>query len=226
VTATRGTGYRNEAPAGDGSRPSGLSAAELARSSRVGKVALAAFTVAVVVGVGAVAFGAASVTTTGSLRWVTALILVALLAATWLLCAHAGGHAWFVPLPALVLAILWAVTVTGSRPRAAWWFVALSAAAAAVAVTVAGTALLLRLRMSGLASPELPGATGTALTALSPVGVVRVAGESWTATSLSGSLPAGAPVHVVRVHGVRLDVWSEAGVVPDQQVLEDEEEWS
>lgn len=224
MTAPRHTGNRGEVPAGAVSRPEGSSPAELASASRFGKVALAAFSAAVVVGVGAVTFGATSVTTAGSLRWVTALILVVLLAATWLLCAHAGGHAWFVPLPALVLAILWAITVTGDRAAAAWWFVALSAAAAAVGVAVAGTALRQRLRTSWLAVPELPGAEGTALTSLDPVGVVRVAGESWTAKSLSGPLPAGSPVHVVRVHGVRLDVWSEAGTVPDHRTLEHEEE--
>lgn len=224
MTDPRQMGYRDGASTVGFGRPTGSSPAELARASRVGKAAVGAFSVAVLVGIGGVAFGATSVTTAGGLRWVTGIILVALLAATWLLCAHAGGHAWFVPLPALVLAVLWAVTVTGDNPGTAWWFVALSSAAAAVGVAVAGTALRQRLRSSWMALPGLRGASGTAQTALSPIGVVRVAGESWTAKSMSGPLPAGSPVHVVRVDGVRLDVWSEAGAVPDIQVLENEEE--
>jgi membrane-bound ClpP family serine protease len=202
--------------------PPDLSA--LVRASRVRKVGRAAFLVAVLVAVGAVTFGAASVVAPESMRLVTGLILVILVALTWLLCAHAGGHAWFVPLPALILAVLWAVTVSGRQSGAAWWLAAMSAAAAALGVMVGSTALRQQLRGSWLATPTLAGASGTAVTALNPVGVVRVASETWTAKSLSGSLPAGAPVHVVRVDGVRLDVWSEAGTVPDHRALETEEE--
>jgi membrane-bound ClpP family serine protease len=196
----------------------------LVRASRVRKVGRAAFLVAVLVAVGAVTFGAASVVAPESMRLVTGLILVVLVALTWLLCAHAGGHAWFVPLPALILAVLWAVTVSGRQSGAAWWLAAMSAAAAALGVMVGSTALRQQLRGSWLATPTLAGTSGTAVTALNPVGVVRVASETWTANSLSGSLPAGAPVHVVRVDGVRLDVWSEAGTVPDHRALETEEE--
>ena len=39
------------------------------------------------------------------------------------------------------------------------------------------------------------------------------------AESVSGPLPAGAPVHVLGVRGVRLEVWSEAGSVPDGSVF-------
>jgi membrane-bound ClpP family serine protease len=74
--------------------------------------------------------------------------------------------------------------------------------------------------------PSLRGTDGVALTALSPVGVVQVAGEKWTAESVSGPLPAGAPVHVLGVRGVRLEVWSERGTVPDGRLLGMEEDQS
>jgi membrane-bound ClpP family serine protease len=219
---------RDLAPAGDrtlaGDRPPAGGAAgqanALAGASRVRHVGWAGFTVAVVVALGGVAFAAASVSPSGSLRWVTGALLLVLLAGTWLLCAHAGGHAWFVPVPALALAVLWAITISGHDASAAWWLLALSAAAAGTAVVVASVALSQRLRLASLAPPSLRGAEGKALTALDPVGVVRVAGETWTAESLSGSLPAGSAVHVARVDGVRLAVWSEAGAVPDAQSLQ------
>ena len=70
------------------------------------------------------------------------------------------------------------------------------------------------------------GTDGVAVTSLSPVGVVQVAGEKWTAESVSGPLPAGVPVHVLGVRGVRLEVWSESGTVPDGRMLGSEEDQS
>jgi membrane-bound ClpP family serine protease len=90
-------------------------------------------------------------------------------------------------------------------------------------VLVAGTALRQRITGVRTATPPLAGAEGSALTALSPTGVVRVAGETWTAESVSGPLPVGAPVHVVSVRGLRLLVWSEAGSVPGAEALESQE---
>ena len=180
--------------------------------------------VGVVVAVGALSCAAASVSAAGDLRWLTGGILLALLASTWLLCAHAGGHAWFVPVPALALAVVWAITVSGRQGAVSWWLVAMSAAAAAVGVALAAGALQQAWHLPA-PSPGAPqGGSGTAVTPLTPVGVVRVGGETWTARSLSGSLPPGVTVHVVRVDGVRLDVWSEAGTVPDHRSLDSGEE--
>jgi membrane-bound ClpP family serine protease len=68
--------------------------------------------------------------------------------------------------------------------------------------------------------PPLRGATGTALTGLTPAGVVQIGGETWSARSVSGPLPAGAPVHALTARGVRLQVWSEAGTIPDATVFD------
>jgi membrane-bound ClpP family serine protease len=91
-------------------------------------------------------------------------------------------------------------------------------------VIIASTALRQRLRGELAVLPPVRGATGIAVTALTPVGVVQVAGESWSAESVSGALPAGAPVHVLRVRGVRVEVWSEEGTVPDAKVFYIEED--
>ncbi len=185
--------------------------------TRVGQVVLVVAAVAVM---GAVAFALATVADPAGLRWGTAAILLALLVGTGLLCAHAGGHAWFVPLPALVLAVAWAFTASAHSSEAGWWLVALSALACAGGVLLAGSALRQRLRGTVVGLPPLRGTTGVAITDMTPTGVVRVGGENWSAASVSGNLPAGAPVHVAGVRGVRLDVWSEMGAVPDHTVFD------
>jgi membrane-bound ClpP family serine protease len=191
----------------------------LVRAARVRRVVRLALVMATLVLLGAVASALASATTPADLRWATGAVLLALLGLTWLACAHAGGHVWLVPLPALVLAGLWALTVSAHDGGWAWWLVALTAVMAAAGVVVAGSAVRQQLRGRG-ATASLTGTSGAAVTPLDPVGVVQVAGETWTARSLSGRLPAGAPVHVVRARGVRLEVWSETGTVPDGRDLD------
>jgi membrane-bound ClpP family serine protease len=159
------------------------------------------------------------------IAWVTGAVLAGVVALTVALCVHAGGHVWLVPVPASTLAALWAVTVGSGEASGAvaWWLAGGTVAASGLAVVVALSAFghpTVRIRTG---ADALRAAEGTALTALSPTGMVRVAGEPWTAESLSGPLPAGAPVHVVRVDGLRLLVWSEAGTVPGPEALEAEE---
>ena len=198
--------------------------APLASVSRVARVARVAFIVAVLAVLGGIAFAVAAVSAPAAVRWGTGVILILLLGATLLLCAHAGGHAWFVPLPALVLAVVWAFTASASSPVAGWWLVALCAFASGAALVVASTALRQRLRGTLVGLPSLRGTDGVAMTPLTPKGVVQVAGEKWTAESVSGPLPAGATVHVLGVRGVRLEVWSEMGAVPDGRMLGSEED--
>src|SRR5947209_15360037 len=63
---------------------------------------------------------------------------------------------------------------------------------------------------------SLLGARGAALTALDPVGIVRVRGESWTAKSTAGPIPAGTDVTVMGMAG-----WtSECVLVPAPQQTE------
>jgi membrane-bound ClpP family serine protease len=187
-------------------------------------VAVVVLAVAALAAIGAVTFAVATVADPAGVRWGTGAILLVLVVATGVLCAHAGGHAWFVPLPALVLAVIWALTSSARSAEAAWWLVALCAVACAGGVLVAGAALRQRLRGSLVGLPELRGTTGVAVTELAPAGIVRVAGENWSARSVSGPLQAGAPVHVLGVRGVRLDVWSELGTVTDHTMIATEED--
>jgi membrane-bound ClpP family serine protease len=159
----------------------------------------------------------------GALPWIVGTVLVLATVGVIVLGAHAGGHGWFVPLPVLVLAGAWALTVSagGWASAAAWVLAVLAFASAAVAAVLVVPAIAYRRApLSTLVGTQaLVGASGTALSALAPSGRVRVNNETWTAQSLSGSLPAGSPVHVVRVEGVRLVVWSEAGDIAGPEAL-------
>lgn len=188
--------------------------------ARAGRVVSAVFTVAVVAFLAGIAFAWASVVGPLALDWLVGGIVVAVVVATAAVSAHAGGHAWFVPLPAAALAIVWLVSISGgSRQASSWWLLAGSAALSAVAVLFAAGVLRARASSRLMPTVTLVGADGVAVSALDPVGIARVRGETWTAESISGPLAAGTPVHVVRTDGLRLLVWSEQGLVPGADSL-------
>ncbi|HWD08985.1 MAG TPA: NfeD family protein [Actinomycetota bacterium] len=80
-----------------------------------------------------------------------------------------------------------------------------------------GIASFFMLRAIGEAKAEplragvgaLVGELGTAKTALSPKGRVQLRGESWSAVTVEGDVPAGTPVRVVGVSGLTLEVMPE-----------------
>lgn len=85
-----------------------------------------------------------------------------------------------------------------------------------IAVTVGGNALFLGLLVRMLARSkrvplvtgvsQLVGEIGVARSDLAPGGIVRAAGEEWTAASAAGAITAGTRVRVLRVDGLRLIV--------------------
>jgi membrane-bound ClpP family serine protease len=157
-----------------------------------------------------------------ALPWVVGAGMLVALAGVIIVGLHAGGHGWFVPLPVLVLVALWAVTVSAGSWASldAWVLAGLAFASALAAILLLLPALGARhLPAAPVGGAALVGASGTAVSALSPTGIARVRNETWTAESLSGPLPAGALVHVAKVEGLRLLVWSEAGTVPGPEAL-------
>jgi membrane-bound ClpP family serine protease len=52
----------------------------------------------------------------------------------------------------------------------------------------------------------LVGTDGKAETTLAPTGVAYAGGESWSARSRSGVIPAGTPVRIVAIEGLQLIV--------------------
>jgi membrane-bound ClpP family serine protease len=156
------------------------------------------------------------------LPWIVGVVLIVAAVGVVVLGLHAGGHGWFVPIPVLVLAGAWALTASAGNGGSAvsWALAALAFASAVIAAILVVPAIAYRhAPVAPVGTHNLAGAGGTALSALTPAGIVRVNNETWTAESLSGPLPAGAPVHVVRVEGLRLLVWSEAGDIPGPDTL-------
>ena len=147
------------------------------------------------------------------MAWLIGAVLVVMVGTVAVVGAHAGPHGLFGPLAAVGLAVGWFLTATtaGATSGTAWWLAGTCAAACAVSLMLAVPALRYRRAGPAVALPAAPGEAGRALTALDPVGVVQLHGESWTAESVSGPVPAGAEVRVVSVDGVRLRVWSEEG---------------
>ena len=188
--------------------------------ARVGMLATVALGICVTACTAAVAFAASSLVGPEVLVWAAAAVILAMIAATSVLAAHAGGHAWFVPLPGALLALAWLASVSsGHRHASTWWLLAASAALTGVATLFAAGVLRARVATRSMPRASLVGSSGTVVSPLAPLGIVRVQGETWTAESISGPLPAGAPVHVVRVDGLRLLVWSEHGAVPGAEGL-------
>lgn len=112
----------------------------------------------------------------------------------------------------LVVGVI-ALAPAGSRPVIAWVLLAGTALVSGGALLAGALALpALRRRQPAVGPGRLWGEDGVAVTDLTPVGTVRVRGETWTAESLCGRLPAGTAIHVMEVEGLRLRVWSDTAV--------------
>jgi membrane-bound ClpP family serine protease len=158
----------------------------------------------------------------GALPWFVGVVLAAAVAGAIVAGLHAGGHGWFVPVPVVALAVAWGISASaaGAGSALSWCFAALTLLSALGALVMLVPAIAYRGAPSRpVGAQALIGATGTAVTALAPVGICRVNNETWTAQSVSGPLPPGAPVHVAKVEGVRLIVWSEAGTILGAEAL-------
>ncbi|HZT67489.1 MAG TPA: NfeD family protein [Acidimicrobiales bacterium] len=163
------------------------------------------------------------------LVWLVGAVLVLLLAGASLAGAHAGGHALVAPFVSLSFLGAWLAAAASRGPTTAlaWAMAGVAAGTSLVGAALALPALRYRKLEVRTGPTPPPGAAGVAVTSLSPTGVVRVAGETWTAASVSGVVPEGAPVHVIGVRGVGLTVWSELGSVPGPESLPGEENrWS
>jgi len=146
--------------------------------------------------------------------WLVGAVLVVLVVSASASGAHAGPHSLIGAGLAGAAAIAWFVMAlgVGGGSGVAWWLAGIAAGVSAASIALAVPALRARHLPPPVDPMPAPGEPGRAVTELSPIGVVQVKGESWTAESLSGTVPAGAEVRVVSADGVRLRVWSD---VPD-----------
>ncbi|HZU71698.1 MAG TPA: NfeD family protein [Acidimicrobiales bacterium] len=148
------------------------------------------------------------------LAWLVGGVVATTLVISVVAAAHAGGHHFAVPVPGIGLGLAWlAVTLNDGASALSWTLAALCLLTAAGATAIAVPAWRAHAALSATAPDPLKGAEGVALSDLRPAGTVRVGGETWSAESLSGDLPAGATVHVASRQGLRLRVWSDAGLV-------------
>jgi membrane-bound ClpP family serine protease len=144
--------------------------------------------------------------------WFVAGLLLGLVVLTALAGLHAGPHAHAVAVAIGGLAAAWLVlmAVDGRSSSVLWLLLSADVVASAGLGVMAWTGLSARHDTSGHRPvAALEGAEAVVVTELAPEGIVRVRGEQWSAVSLNGTVQAGAHVQVVRVAGVRLEVWDE-----------------
>jgi hypothetical protein len=155
--------------------------------------------------------------------WILAGVLLGLLCLAAVVGLHSGPYArlaaWF--LGAVGAEWLVFMIVVGGPGPVRWSLLG------AGAVLGAGIGVMARKACSGRSADTegrrnpLDGAEGVALGDLTPAGIVRVGGVLWSAISLNGTVPDATPVQVLRVDGVRLEVWGEyAGAVSTGRLFE------
>ena len=144
--------------------------------------------------------------------WVIAGVLLGLVVLASLIGFHVGPHAHVAAGIFGVLAAAWLVVmaVDGRSAPVLWALLSADLVVSAGIGTMAWKGLTTRginVADRHLVSPN--GAEGVAIGDLDPEGIVRVHGENWSAVAVNGPVRAGTPVQVVRVAGVRLEVWGD-----------------
>jgi membrane-bound ClpP family serine protease len=143
--------------------------------------------------------------------WVVAGVLLGLVVLATLIGFHSGPHAHVAAGVIGLAAAAWLVLMAAEgRSAPMLWLLLTADVVVSVGVGImAWKGFSTLSRGKGHQPLSIEGAEGTALSDLAPDGVVQVRGEHWSATSVGGQIRAGAKVHVVRMSGVRLEVWGE-----------------
>jgi membrane-bound ClpP family serine protease len=144
--------------------------------------------------------------------WVIAGVLFGIVVLASLIGFHVGPHAHLAAGIFGVLAAAWLVVMAldGRSAPVLWALLSADLVVSAGIGTLAWKGLTTRginVADRHLVSPD--GAEGVAIGDLDPEGIVRVNGENWSAVAVNGPVRAGTPVQVVRVAGVRLEVWGD-----------------
>jgi membrane-bound ClpP family serine protease len=147
------------------------------------------------------------------LMWVSTGVMLGLFCLAVFVGFHVGPHGHGVAGAIGALLACWLIYLIVDRgPGALLW-------------TLLGTDLVVGAGMAALAwrtletrhsetgsldgrSP-LEGMEGVAVSELAPAGIVRINGEQWSAVSVNGTVAPATAVQVIRVRGVRLEVWGE-----------------
>ncbi len=142
--------------------------------------------------------------------WVVAGVLLGMVILASLVGLHTGPHAHLFAGVVGVAAALWFVLMAlDGRSAPVLW--GLLGADLVIALGVGFTAWkgLTSSAPDGRHFASLESAEGMALSDLAPEGIVQVRGEQWSAASVNGHVRQGTRVQVLRVRGVRLEVWGE-----------------
>jgi len=153
--------------------------------------------------------------------WVVAGMLLGLVVLLSLLGFHLGPHAHLAAGVVGVLAVVWLVlmAVDGRSDPLLWTLLGTDSALSVGVGLVAWKGLSSR-STDALDQHIVPleSAEGVAVGDLDPNGTVRVHGEDWSAVAVNGTVRAGSVIQVLRVKGVRLEVWGE-GAEPEEESL-------
>jgi len=144
--------------------------------------------------------------------WVIAGVLLGLVLLASIVGFHTGPHSHMFAGVLGVVTAIWLVAMAIGGQTAPLLWVLLSADL--VVSAGVGTAAYKGIRSehaleSAKGTMSLIGKLGVATSDLAPDGLVRVGGETWSATSLNGDVQLGGAVQVIEIEGVRLKVWGE-----------------
>jgi membrane-bound ClpP family serine protease len=155
--------------------------------------------------------------------WLIAGVLLGLVVLASLIGFHVGPHAHAAAGILGAVAAIWliAMAVDGFTAPILWALLSADVVVSAGIGTLAWKGLTTRgdyVADRRLVSPV--GAEGVAVGDLGPEGIVRVNGENWSAVAVNGTVSAGSPVQVLRVAGVKLEVWGDeaAGFSPSGEL--------
>ncbi len=146
---------------------------------------------------------------------VIAWVLLGLVVLACLIGFHVGPHAHLAAGIIGAVAAIWLIfmAVDGFTAPVLWALLSADVVVSAGIGTLAWKGLTTRgsyVADRRLVTPV--GAEGVAVGVLGPEGIVRVNGENWSAVAVNGTVPAGSPVQVLRIEGVKLEVWGDEAV--------------
>ena len=149
--------------------------------------------------------------------WIVAGVLLGLVALMTLAGFHLGPHSHLIAgvLGAAAAALLLVMALSGAGDDVLYLLLGADLALSAGVGTLAYKGLTGKARAE-LHRPGrgLEGLAGVAVSDIDPGGVVRIGGETWSATTSGGRIPAGTPVEVLRAGGVRLEVVAAGSIDP------------
>lgn len=145
---------------------------------------------------------------------VASLILLSAILAAAVLSLHLGPHGLVVSgvvgmIASLVLiADVVFLARTASQGLVLGFLVTVVIISAAILAFGIRTIKKSKMLASASLATKLLYSHGVAVTDLTPLGTVKVLGETWSAESLSGVVKAGVEVYVSEMDGLRLKVWA------------------